>query len=129
MMTLAHPYTLLLLLPLAFAAWRLLRRTSGANLKFSAVARLPVRQSGWRRLLAAAAPWMMLAALAVLVWLPRFRAYPPASAVITLLALGVIVRHRGSLARLLRGTEARFAFTAAQKAREEARRAKQEGGR
>ncbi|MBQ1428971.1 MAG: VWA domain-containing protein [Kiritimatiellae bacterium] len=67
MMTLAHPYTLLLLLPLAFAAWRLLRRTSGANLKFSAVARLPVRQSGWRRLLAAAAPWMMLAALAVLV--------------------------------------------------------------
>ena len=66
-MTLAHPYTLLLLLPLAFAAWRLLRRTSGANLKFSAVARLPVRQSGWRRLLAAAAPWMMLAALAVLV--------------------------------------------------------------
>lgn len=69
------------------------------------------------------------AALAVLVWLPRFRAYPPASAVITLLALGVIVRHRGNLARLLRGTEARFAFTAAQKAREEARRAKQEGGR
>ncbi len=67
--------------------------------------------------------------LAVLVWIPRFCTYLPASIVFTLLAAVVIIRHRSNILRLIRGTEARFSFTAAQKAREEARRAAQQGGR
>ena len=43
--------------------------------------------------------------------------------VISILALAVVIRHHANIARLMRGTEARFSFTAAQKAREEARRA------
>ena len=63
------------------------------------------------------------AVLAALVWMPCFCRHVPSSIVITALALGVIVRHRSNIARLVNGTEARFSFTAAQKAREEARRA------
>ena len=66
------------------------------------------------------------ALLAVLVWFPRFVAHTPTAAVLTLLAAVVIVRHRTNLVRLARGTESRFSFTAAQKAREEARRAARE---
>ncbi len=61
--------------------------------------------------------------LAVLVWSPRFCPYPPAAIVLTLLAGVVIVRHRSNIARLVRGTEARLSFTAAQKARDAVRRA------
>ena len=63
------------------------------------------------------------AVLAALVWLPRFCAYLPTSIAMTVLAAVVIVRHHSNIARLFRGTESRFSFTAAQKAREEARRA------
>ena len=63
------------------------------------------------------------AVLAALVWIPRFCAYRPTSAAMTLLAAVVIVRHRSNIGRLFRGTESRFSFTAAQKAREDARRA------
>ena len=52
-----------LALPIAFAAWRLFRRSRGAGVKFSAVARIPQRGGGWRRALAGAAPYMMVAGL------------------------------------------------------------------
>ena len=63
------------------------------------------------------------AVLAALVWIPRFCGHIPSSIVITVIAAVVIVRHRSNISRLINGTEARFSFTAAQKAREEARRA------
>ena len=63
------------------------------------------------------------AVLAALVWCPRFCGDLPSSIVISILALAVVVRHHANIARLMRGTEARFSFTAAQKAREEARHA------
>ncbi len=63
------------------------------------------------------------AVLIALIWFPRFCGHLPSSIVITVIAAGVIVRHRSNIARLINGTEARFSFTAAQKAREEARRA------
>ena len=63
------------------------------------------------------------AVLAALVWIPRFCGHLPSSIVITAIAAVVIVRHRSNISRLIKGTEARFSFTAAQKAREEARRA------
>ena len=64
------------------------------------------------------------AVLIALVWFPRFCGHLPSSIVITVIAAVVIVRHRANIARLISGTEARFSFTSAQKAREEARRAK-----
>ncbi|MBR0057095.1 MAG: glycerol-3-phosphate 1-O-acyltransferase PlsY [Kiritimatiellae bacterium] len=63
------------------------------------------------------------AVLAALVWIPRFCGHLPSSIVISVIAAVVIVRHRSNICRLINGTEARFSFTAAQKAREEARRA------
>ena len=63
------------------------------------------------------------AVLTALVWIPRFCGHLPSSIVITAIAAVVIVRHRSNISRLIKGTEARFSFTAAQKAREEARRA------
>ena len=64
--------------------------------------------------------------LAALVWLPRFCGHLPSSIVITVIAMVVIIRHRSNIVRLVNGTEARFAFTAAQKAHEEKRRAERE---
>ena len=66
------------------------------------------------------------AVLIALVWFPRFCGHLPSSIVITAIAAVVIIRHRANIARLVNGTESRFAFTAAQKAREEARRAAKE---
>ena len=42
-MSLANPWMLLFLAPLAFAAWRLLRRGRRAGIRFSAVSRRPKR--------------------------------------------------------------------------------------
>lgn len=67
-----------------------------------------------------------LAAVAVgaTVWMPLYAARPLWFAIlITALAVLAIVKHRANLARLVRGQENRFAFTAAQRA---ARAAKQE---
>ena len=67
-----------------------------------------------------------LAAVAVgaTVWTPLYAARPLWFAIlITALAVLAIVKHRANLARLVRGQENRFAFTAAQRA---ARAAKQE---
>ncbi len=62
------------------------------------------------------------AVLIALIWFPRFCGHLPTSIVITVIAAVVIVRHRSNISRLIKGTEARFSFTAAQKTREEARR-------
>jgi len=66
-MRFANPFMLLLALPLAFAAWRLLRRARRHGLKFPAIARLPAKAAGWRAKVASATPFMMLAGLAMLV--------------------------------------------------------------
>jgi len=66
-MSFAYPWSFLFAVPLAFAAWRLLRRGRRSGLRFSAVSRLPARPSGWRTFLSAVAPWVMLAGLAALV--------------------------------------------------------------
>lgn len=66
-MSFADPWLLLLALPLAFAAWRLLRRARRTGIRFSATGFLPAKTAGWRAHLAAATPYLMLAALALLV--------------------------------------------------------------
>ena len=66
-MNFANPWFLLLGLPLAFAAWRLLRRGRKSGIRFSAVGRLPANAAGWRAKVAAASPFLLLAGLALLV--------------------------------------------------------------
>jgi Ca-activated chloride channel family protein len=56
---------LLLLLPLGFAAWRMLRRSRRAGIRFSAVSRIAPRASSWRARLALVSPFVMLLALAL----------------------------------------------------------------
>jgi len=65
-MSFASPVMLLLSLPLAFAAWRLLRRARRSGIRFPAVSRLPAKSAGWRAKVAAASPFVMLAGLALL---------------------------------------------------------------
>ena len=68
-----------------------------------------------------------LAAVVVgaMVWTPLYATHPLWFAIlITILAALAILKHRANLARLAKGTENRFAFTAAQRA---ARDAKREG--
>lgn len=65
-MNFANPWMFLFLLPLAFAAWRLLRRGRKAGIRFSAVARLSVGGPGWRARIAAMTPFILLSALALL---------------------------------------------------------------
>lgn len=66
-MAFAFPYALILLVPAAFAAWRLLRRGRKSGVVFSAVSRLPARTGGWRILLASVSPFLAILALAMLV--------------------------------------------------------------
>ncbi len=66
-MTCASPWLLLFLLPLAVAAWRLLRRARRSGIRFSAVARLPAKAAGWRAKAAALAPFLLLVGLALLI--------------------------------------------------------------
>lgn len=66
-MSFANPLMLLLLLPLAIAAWRLLRRGRRSGIRFSAVVRIPPRSSGWRALIAGLAPYILLAGLVMLI--------------------------------------------------------------
>lgn len=66
-MTFANPYFLLFALPLGLAAWRLLRRGRRGGIRFSALARIPARSAGWRAVLAALMPFVLLAGLALLV--------------------------------------------------------------
>ncbi len=66
-MTFATPWFFLFALPLAFAAWRLLRRSRRAGLRFSATARLPAKTAGWRAQVAWLSPLILLAGLACLI--------------------------------------------------------------
>ena len=66
-MSFANPMVLLLLVPAAFAAWRLLRRGRRSGIRFSAVGRLPRRASGFRAILALIAPFLLLFGLAILI--------------------------------------------------------------
>ena len=66
-MSFANPYSLFLLLPLAFAAWRLLRRGRRSGIRFSAVVRLPAKAVGWRARVASVSPFVLLAGLCLLV--------------------------------------------------------------
>ena len=66
-MTFANPWMLLLFVPLAFAAWRLLRRGRRSGIRFSATMRLPAKTAGWRAKLAALTPFILLAGLAALI--------------------------------------------------------------
>ena len=67
-MTLASPWMLLFSLGVAFAGWRMLRRSRRAGIRFSALSRLPSNTAGWRAVVAALSPFLMLAALALLVF-------------------------------------------------------------
>lgn len=66
-MTFAYPYAFLLALPLAFAAWRMMRRSRGRGVRFSAVSRVSVKSSGWRVIAATIAPYVAVLGLALLV--------------------------------------------------------------
>lgn len=66
-MTFAYPYAFLLALPLAFAAWRMMRRSRGRGVRFSAVSRVSVKSSGWRVIVAKVAPYVAVLGLALLV--------------------------------------------------------------
>ena len=66
-MSFANSWALLLFLPLAVAAWRLLRRGRRGGIRFSAVPRLPAHAAGWRAQVAALTPFLLLAGLALLV--------------------------------------------------------------
>ena len=66
-MSFANPLLLLLLVPLAIAAWRLLRHGRKSGIKFSAVVRLPAKTAGWRAKVASMTPFILLAGLALLV--------------------------------------------------------------
>ena len=65
-MSFASPWFLAALLPLVFAAWRLLRRARRSGVRFSAVARVPSGAAGWRAHVASTAPFVMIAALMLL---------------------------------------------------------------
>ena len=66
-MNFAWPLCFLLTLPLAAAAWRMLRRGRRAGIKFAPVFRLPAKTAGWRARAANLAPWLFLVGAAMLV--------------------------------------------------------------
>lgn len=66
-MKFAVPWMFLLFLPLALAAWRLLRVGRKSGIRFSAVSRLPSRTAGLRAKIAALTPFVLLAGLAMLI--------------------------------------------------------------
>ena len=66
-MHLANPYALLLLLPWAFAAWRVFRRATTAGLPFAPLGRLPPRTGGWRAVAAKIFPALLLLGALLLI--------------------------------------------------------------
>ena len=66
-MNFAWPYAFLLALPLAVAAWRMLRRGRRSGVKFAPVRRLPAKTAGWRARVANLTPFIFLAGAALLV--------------------------------------------------------------
>ena len=65
-MSFANPLMLLFFVPVAVAAWRLLRRGRRSGIRFSAVGRLPAKAAGWRAQVAALTPFLLLAGLSLL---------------------------------------------------------------
>ena len=65
-MSFANPLLLLLFVPIAVAAWRLLRRGRRSGIRFSAVGRLPAKAAGWRAKVAALTPFFLIIGLAAL---------------------------------------------------------------
>lgn len=64
----AFPWAFLLFLPLAVAAWRLLRRSARVvAVPFAPVHRLPLRTAGWRSAAARITPFVFLAGMAFLI--------------------------------------------------------------
>ena len=61
------PLCFLLFVPLALAAWRMLRRGKRVGIKFAPLRRLPAKTAGWRARVANMAPWLFLAGAALLV--------------------------------------------------------------
>ncbi len=66
-MSFAWPLSFLLLLPLAVAAGRMLRRGRRAGTRFAAVGRLPAKTAGWRARVANLSPIVFLIGAALLV--------------------------------------------------------------
>ncbi|MBQ3287904.1 MAG: VWA domain-containing protein [Kiritimatiellae bacterium] len=67
-MSFANPWMLVLFVPFAAAAWRLLRRGRKAGIRFSALGRIPAGAAGWRARVAAMTPYLLLAGLALLIF-------------------------------------------------------------
>lgn len=65
-MSFASPMALLLLAPIAFAAWRLLRRGRRNGARFSALARISPDSAGWRAKVAECTPFILIASLVLL---------------------------------------------------------------
>ena len=65
-MSFANPYLALLLLPLAFVAWRMFRRSRNRGVAFSAMHRLPQARRNWRMALAALVPYLLIASFVLL---------------------------------------------------------------
>ena len=63
----AWPLCFLLFVPLALAAWRMLRRGKRTGIRFAPLRRLPAKTAGWRARVANLAPWIFLAGAALLV--------------------------------------------------------------
>lgn len=67
-MTFASPWMFALFLPLAFASWKLLRRGRKAGIRFSGFGRLPTDSTvGLRARIAGASPFVLIAALSLLI--------------------------------------------------------------
>ena len=63
----AWPLCFLLFVPLALAAWRMLRRGRRAGVKFAPVGRLPAKTAGWRAQASNVTPWVFLLGAALLI--------------------------------------------------------------
>ena len=101
-MSFAFPYGFLLLLPLALAAWRMLRRGRRGGVRFAPVKRLPAKTAGWRAKLAGLAPYVFVAgacALAVACARPR-RPLNRANKSINAIAIAMTVDVSGSMEAL-----------------------------
>lgn len=66
-MNFAWPWCFLLSIPLAVAAWRMLRHGRRVGIKFAPVVRLPARTAGWRARVANFAPWIFIFGAALLI--------------------------------------------------------------
>ena len=101
-MSFAFPWSFLLLLPLAAAAARMLRRGRRAGIRFSAVPRLPAKTAGWRARVANVAPALFLLGAALLVVAaarPR-RALARGSRSVDAIAIAMTVDVSGSMEAL-----------------------------